>query len=221
MERACARRTTSKAVRAYGEFRRLDYQVNHSTLDEHRKTIAATTACESSVPFADLEPRSWSLISETDTTVSLTTRTTCRICGSTPLTPVIDLGDQCIAGAFRPPQALDMPEPKLPLQLVRCDPSRHRGACGLVQLRHTVPGSILYSSYWYRSGINRSMTENLHEIAAQARRRGRRSSIGRHGRRHRLQRRNPPRRVSGSTSRPHPSRDRSLGRNALRRREGL
>ena len=61
-----------------------------------------------------------------------------------------------------------MPEPKLPLQLVRCDPTRQRGACGLVQLRHTVPGSTLYSSYWYRSGINRSMTENLHEIAAQA-----------------------------------------------------
>jgi SAM-dependent methyltransferase len=31
-----------------------------------------------------------------------------------------------------------------------------------------VPGSALYYSYWYRSGINRSMTENLHEIAAQA-----------------------------------------------------
>ena len=45
---------------------------------------------------------------------------------------------------------------------------RATAACGLVQLRHTVPGSILYSSYWYRSGINRSMTENLHEIAAQA-----------------------------------------------------
>jgi hypothetical protein len=61
-----------------------------------------------------------------------------------------------------------MPEPKLPLQLVRCDPLELPGACGLVQLRHTVPGSTLYSSYWYRSGINRSMTENLHEIAAQA-----------------------------------------------------
>lgn len=99
---------------------------------------------------------------------SYTTRTTCRICGSTPLTPVIDLGDQCIAGAFRAPEASDMPEPKLPLQLVRCDPQERPGACGLVQLRHTVPGSTLYSSYWYRSGINRSMTENLHGIAAQA-----------------------------------------------------
>lgn len=99
---------------------------------------------------------------------SYTARTTCRICGSSSLKPVIDLGDQCIAGAFRAPGASGMPEPKLPLQLVRCDPQKRPGACGLVQLRHTVPGSTLYSSYWYRSGINRSMTENLHEIAAQA-----------------------------------------------------
>ena len=101
-------------------------------------------------------------------TETIATRTTCRICGSTPLTSIIDLGDQCIAGAFRPPGASHMPEPKLPLQLVRCDPLESPGACGLVQLRHTVPGSSLYSSYWYRSGINRSMTENLHEIATHA-----------------------------------------------------
>ena len=62
-----------------------------------------------------------------------------------------------------------MPEPKLPLQLVRCDPVDDPAACGLVQLRHTVPGSALYYAYWYRSGINRSMTENLHEIAARRR----------------------------------------------------
>jgi hypothetical protein len=100
--------------------------------------------------------------------VELAVRETCRICGSSPLVPILDLGDQCIAGAFRPPEAKEMPEPKLPLQLVRCDPVADPAACGLVQLRHTVPGSALYYSYWYRSGINRSMTENLHEIAAQA-----------------------------------------------------
>jgi hypothetical protein len=99
---------------------------------------------------------------------SVAARTTCRVCGSPALVPVIDLGDQCIAGAFRRPDAADMLEPRLPLQLVRCDPMATPGACGLVQLRHTVPPSTLYRSYWYRSGINRSMTENLHEIAAQA-----------------------------------------------------
>ena len=103
-----------------------------------------------------------------DLSTRTVSRTTCRICGSSPLVPVIDLGDQCIAGTFRPPEASGMPEPKLPLQLVRCDVTDQPHACGLVQLKHTVPGSTLYSSYWYRSGINRSMTENLHEIASQA-----------------------------------------------------
>ena len=46
--------------------------------------------------------------------------------------------------------------------------TRNQDGCGLVQLRHTVPGSILYRSYWYRSGVNQTMTRNLHEIAAQA-----------------------------------------------------
>ena len=97
----------------------------------------------------------------------LKARLTCRICGS-ELVDVMDLGDQCIAGAFRPPGGARIPEPRLPLQLVRCDPLSSPGACGLLQLRHTVPGPVLYSSYWYRSGINRTMTENLHEIARHA-----------------------------------------------------
>lgn len=96
------------------------------------------------------------------------TRTTCRVCGSSALTPVMDFGDQCIAGAFAAPHGERSAEPKFPLQLVRCDPSLDPGACGLLQLRHSVPGSVLYSSYWYRSGINRTMTQNLHEIADRA-----------------------------------------------------
>jgi hypothetical protein len=57
---------------------------------------------------------------------------------------------------------------RIPLELVRCDMTRNQEGCGLIQLRHTVPGAILYQSYWYRSGVNRTMTRNLHEIAAQA-----------------------------------------------------
>jgi SAM-dependent methyltransferase len=106
--------------------------------------------------------------SEEEIVASVKARVSCRICGSEALTPVMDLGDMCIAGAFSPPGGERLPEPRLPLELVRCDPSRDPKACGLLQLRHTVPGSVLYSSYWYRSGINRSMTENLHEIARQA-----------------------------------------------------
>jgi len=99
---------------------------------------------------------------------SVVERVSCRLCGSLALTQVMNLGKQCIAGAFTQPGQPRIPEPRLPLELVLCDPSRDPKACGLLQLRHTVPGSILYSSYWYRSGVNRSMTENLHEIAQHA-----------------------------------------------------
>ena len=96
---------------------------------------------------------------------SLTTRTTCRICGCPHLAPVLSLGDQRIAGAFADPGGDQPVERAIPLELVRCDMTRDQEACGLIQTKHTVPGSILYSSYWYRSGVNRTMTENLHGIA--------------------------------------------------------
>jgi hypothetical protein len=102
------------------------------------------------------------------TPTSLRTRTTCRICGSPQLAPVLNLGEQCIAGAFADPDGERPVERTIPVELVRCDMTADQDACGLLQLRHTVPGSILYQSYWYRSGVNETMTRNLHEIALQA-----------------------------------------------------
>jgi hypothetical protein len=102
--------------------------------------------------------------------VGVRTRTTCRICGSTELAPVLDLGEQCIAGAFAEPGGGRPLEQALPLELVRCDTTRDPGACGLIQLRHTVPSPVLYESYWYRSGVNQTMTRNLHGIAQAAER---------------------------------------------------
>jgi C-methyltransferase-like protein/methyltransferase family protein/putative zinc binding protein len=99
---------------------------------------------------------------------SLTTRTTCRICGSPELSPVLSLGDQYIAGAFAEPGGEQPVQRAIPLELVRCDMTRDEEACGLIQTKHTVPGAILYHSYWYRSGINRTMTVNLHGIAQAA-----------------------------------------------------
>jgi SAM-dependent methyltransferase len=78
---------------------------------------------------------------------------------------VLSLGHQRIAGAFADPGGRQPVQRALPLELVRCDMTSDQAACGLIQTRHTVPGSILYSSYWYRSGVNRTMTENLHGIA--------------------------------------------------------
>jgi SAM-dependent methyltransferase len=79
---------------------------------------------------------------------------------------VLSLGDHRIAGAFADPNGNQPVQRALPLELVRCDMTLDEQACGLLQTKHTVPGSILYSSYWYRSGVNRTMIENLHGIAA-------------------------------------------------------
>jgi SAM-dependent methyltransferase len=95
----------------------------------------------------------------------LVTRSTCRICGSRALTPVLTLGEQHIAGAFAGPDGQPPVQRRIPLELVRCDPAQDQAACGLVQLRHSVPPRILYRAYFYRSGINQSMRDHLAGIA--------------------------------------------------------
>ncbi len=42
-------------------------------------------------------------------------------------------------------------------------------ACGLAQLSHTFPPSILYSNYWYRSGTNETMRDHLRGIVESTR----------------------------------------------------
>ncbi len=83
---------------------------------------------------------------------------------------MLSLGDQHIAGAFATPDGDQPVQRAIPLELVRCDMTADEQGCGLIQIRHTVPGAILYSSYWYRSGINQTMTEDLHGIAQAAER---------------------------------------------------
>ncbi len=98
----------------------------------------------------------------------LVTRQTCRLCGSRALTPVVALGDQFIGGAFAKPDSTPPVQRRIPLDLVRCDPALDENACGLVQMRHSVPPKVLYSSYWYRSGVNQTMRDNLAGIAQMA-----------------------------------------------------
>ncbi len=95
----------------------------------------------------------------------LVTRTTCRICGSKSLTPVVSLGDQFIGGVLASEDGTAFIKRKVPLDLVRCDPGMDQEACGLVQMRHTVPPKVLYHKYYYQSGINQSMRDNLASIA--------------------------------------------------------
>ena len=98
----------------------------------------------------------------------LTHRKTCRACGSSALTPVINLGEQYLQGSFVKPGKAEPPTRRIPTSLVRCDPMRHERACGLLQMEYTVPPEVLYSAYWYRSGTNETMRSHLRGIAERA-----------------------------------------------------
>ena len=92
-------------------------------------------------------------------------RHTCRVCGSSALTNVINLGEQHLQGSFVKPGKEEPATRKIPLSLVRCDPMKDEKACGLLQMEHTVPPEVLYSAYWYRSGTNQTMRNHLQAIA--------------------------------------------------------
>jgi NDP-4-keto-2,6-dideoxyhexose 3-C-methyltransferase len=82
----------------------------------------------------------------------------CRVCGS-PVDPILSLGEQYVSIFLAPNQ----PDgPKAPLELVLCR------QCRLLQLRHTVPGEMIYCEYWYRSGTNQTMRNALGDISNSA-----------------------------------------------------
>jgi SAM-dependent methyltransferase len=101
--------------------------------------------------------------------MNVTVRQSCRLCGSRSLTPIVDLGAQMLASAFasKDNQAV-LPTRKVPLELLRCNPTLDENACGLVQLRHTFPADIMYADYWYASGVNQTMRDALADITASA-----------------------------------------------------
>src|SRR3990167_6937999 len=87
-------------------------------------------------------------------------RTTCRVCGG-KLKSVYSFGDFYLSGFGEIGHA----EHKAPLELVLCV----QKDCGLIQLKHTVSPDVLYSQgYWYNSGINPVIVENLKDIAKRA-----------------------------------------------------
>ena len=79
----------------------------------------------------------------------------CRVCRSSDLKEIVSLGDHAITtfgSATEEPQ-------RAPLDLVYCN------ACFVAQLRHTVRPDVLYSSYyWYRSGMNKTQRDHLHQV---------------------------------------------------------
>lgn len=95
-------------------------------------------------------------------------RKTCRVCGSTALTPIINLGEQYLQGSFVKSGKEMPPTRKISTSLVRCDPMRDEKACGLLQMEYTIPPEVLYSAYWYRSGTNNTMCRHLQGIVEEA-----------------------------------------------------
>ena len=84
----------------------------------------------------------------------------CRICGSTELVPVVDLGEQYLTGVF-PREKSPRTQTKGPLRLVKCYGGDD--VCGLLQLEHSYNLDELYGeNYGYRSGLNASMVRHLH-----------------------------------------------------------
>lgn len=88
----------------------------------------------------------------------IVTRRTCRVCGSGQLTPLFSLGNLFVSTFV---ESIDEASIRCPLELVMCK------NCTLVQLKHTAPQELLYSRhYWYRSGINPVICDDLRQIAA-------------------------------------------------------
>ena len=81
---------------------------------------------------------------------------TCRVCDS-PVHLVVDFGEICINDF---PQSSQDPTSSAPMVLDQCE------KCDLVQLRHTVDPKVLYGEhYWYESGLNSKLKDNLIDIA--------------------------------------------------------
>lgn len=80
----------------------------------------------------------------------------CRISGE-PLVPLFSLGELHMSDFL--PMDVEPNAPKVPMELCLAPGS------GLVQLAHTAPFDKMYERYWYRSGINESMVEELRQIA--------------------------------------------------------
>jgi hypothetical protein len=78
----------------------------------------------------------------------------CRICGSSDLNFILDLGVQPLSGVF--PERGESDPPSGPLIILKCE------KCDLVQLAHDYPKEWLYGeNYGYRSGLNSSMAKHL------------------------------------------------------------
>lgn len=89
----------------------------------------------------------------------------CRVCGSYDLLPILSLGSLYFSDFVDRDDSQGI---RAPLDVVLCD--QENGGCGLLQLKHSLSPDVMYRQYWYRSGVNKTMTDALHGIARTAER---------------------------------------------------
>jgi SAM-dependent methyltransferase len=83
----------------------------------------------------------------------------CRSCGSKDLKDILSLGELYVTNFVNSDKDQG---PKIPLDLVLCDPKK---GCGLLQLRHTTRSDLMWGDqYWYKSGINSMIRADLQDI---------------------------------------------------------
>ncbi|HEY8621904.1 MAG TPA: class I SAM-dependent methyltransferase [Dermatophilaceae bacterium] len=82
----------------------------------------------------------------------------CRSCGSNDLAPVLDLGPQPLANAYREPGDPSK-EARYPLALLRCRD------CSLVQLTGTIPPKLMFDTYHYFSSYSSTMVDSMRVLA--------------------------------------------------------
>jgi len=85
--------------------------------------------------------------------------TKCRICGSKSLVPIASFGNQYLTNF---PKKIDKTLSRCPLNLVWCKD------CKLLQLEHTPNFDYLYQEYWYVSGVNQTMRDDLKDVVKSA-----------------------------------------------------
>ena len=82
-------------------------------------------------------------------------RRTCRACLAAGLVEVLNLGQMPPANSLLKPADLNKPEMRFPLSLRLCT------QCGMVQLGHVVPASLLFRSYLFFTSSSRAMSEHF------------------------------------------------------------
>ena len=88
-------------------------------------------------------------------------RTTCRICGSTQLTPFLTLGPTPLANSFlKSPEEFAL-EKSYPLDVYFCQ------NCSLVQLLDVIDPEVLFRDYIYVTGTSSTMAEHNRNYARQ------------------------------------------------------